>query len=95
MKLSVFVCCGCRIFIDQSYFDSLTAKMKVVVMANRDCDLQKIGPEVLLIYRPMHVFSVATILNGEKLQQDAYDERWHHDRFRVKGAKILQWMTVP
>lgn len=28
-------------FIDQSYFDSLTAKMKVVVMANRDCDLQK------------------------------------------------------
>lgn len=76
-------------FIDQSYFDSLTAKMKVVVMANRDCDLQKIGPEVLLIYRPMHVFSVATILNGEKLQQDAYDERWHHDRFRVKGAKIL------
>ena len=58
-------------------------------MANRDCDLQKIGPEVLLIYRPMHVFSVATILNGEKLQQDAYDERWHHDRFRVKGAKIL------
>lgn len=28
-------------------------------------------------------------MNGEKLQQDAYDERWHHDRFRVKGAKIL------
>lgn len=76
-------------FTDKSYFDGLTEKMKVVVMADRDCDLQKIGSKVQLIYRPMHVFSVATILNGEKLQQDAYDERWHHDRFRVKGAKIL------
>lgn len=76
-------------FSDKSYFDSLTGKMKVVVMANRDCDLQKIGSEVQLIYRPMHVFSIATVLNGEKLQQDAYDERWHHDRFLIKGARIL------
>lgn len=76
-------------FEEQSYFDSLTDKMKVVVMANRDCDLQKVGSEVQLIYRPIHVFSIATVLNGEKLQQDAYDERWHHDRFRIKGAKIL------
>lgn len=81
-------------FIDQSYFDSLTAKMKVVVMANRDCDLQKSDRKFCLsIARCM--YSRLQPFWMEKTSADAYDERWHHDRFRVKEPKFLQWMTVP
>lgn len=74
---------------NKEYFDRLSEQLKVVLMVNRDFDLKMVGRKIQLIYRPLHVFSVATVLNGERLQQDIYEERWHKDRFHVENAHIL------
>lgn len=74
---------------NKEYFDRLSEQLKVVLMVNRDFDLKMVGRKIQLIYRPLHVFSVATVLNGERLQQDIYEERWHKDRFQVENAHIL------
>ena len=74
---------------NKEYFDRLSEQLQVVLMVNRDFDLKMVGRKIQLIYRPLHVFSVATVLNGERLQQDIYEERWHKDRFQVENAHIL------
>ncbi len=73
---------------NKEYFDRLSEQLQVVLMVNRDFDLKMVGRKIQLIYRPLHVFSVATVLNGERLQQDIYEERWHKDRFQVENAHI-------
>jgi len=74
---------------DKEYFDSLNDMLKVVVMANRNFDMELLGEDIQIVYRPMHVFSIATILNGEELEQTAYDYRWNKNRFMIKGARVL------
>lgn len=74
---------------NKEYVDGLKDKLKVVIIVNRDFDTNLLGKNIQLIYRPLHVFSVATILNGEVLQQNAYEYRWNNNKFFVKGAKVL------
>ena len=73
----------------KDYFDGLKDKLKVVVMANRDFDTNLAGENVQLIYRPMQIFSIVTVLRGEVLYQSEFDYRWNRNHIFIEGAKVL------
>lgn len=74
---------------DPEYFNSLVDQLTVILIVDDFSNRILPGRGVRVIYKPFHVFAVATILNGERLATDDYLDRWINRRFVVKDAKIL------
>lgn len=74
---------------NKEYLDWKSESLTLVLVVDREFDANQIGKQVRLIYRPMHIFSVASVLNGEQYLHGAYEERWHQERFMVQGASVL------
>lgn len=71
---------------DREFFEKMSEELKVVLILDYDQKLQN-GSNMLCIYKPFTVLSIAAVLNGEK----AFKSEEHHSRYRftAPAAKIL------
>ncbi len=71
---------------DREFFEKMSEELKVVLILDYDQKLQN-GSNMLCIYKPFTVLSIAAVLNGEK----ALRSEEHHSRYRftAPAAKIL------
>ncbi|MDE6846877.1 MAG: response regulator [Lachnospiraceae bacterium] len=71
---------------DREFFEKMAQELKVVLILDYDQEIQS-GSNMLCIYKPFTVLSIAAVLNGEKVLQSEE----HHSRYRFTAptAKVL------
>lgn len=70
---------------DRNFFEKMAQELKVVLILGYDQEIQ--SSNMLRIYKPFTVLSIAAVLNGEKvLRSEEYHSRY---RFVAPTAKIL------
>lgn len=73
---------------ERSYFENLSQELKVILVLEREND-SSVGGELLRIYKPFYVLSVASVLNGENIIQSIDGSQYQHGRFIAPKASIL------
>lgn len=71
---------------DREFFEKMAQELKVVLILDYSQEMQS-GSNMLRIYKPFTVLSIAAVLNGEKVLQS--EERRNCYRFVAPTAKIL------
>ncbi|MBD5474899.1 MAG: response regulator [Lachnospiraceae bacterium] len=71
---------------DKAFFEKMAQELKVVLILDYDQEMQS-GSNMLRIYKPFTVLSIAAVLNGEKVLQS--DEQHSRYRFVAPTAKVL------
>ena len=71
---------------DREFFEKTSQELKVVLILDYDQEIQS-GSNMLRIYKPFTVLSIAAVLNGEKVLQS--EEQHSRYRFIAPTAKVL------
>lgn len=73
---------------DQSFFDELCAEKTVVLLLDYDQELQ-VPQNMLRIYKPFTVLSIAAVFNGQKILYGEDQQRGLHNKFIAPQARVL------
>lgn len=73
---------------DIAYFEVLSCETKVILVLEKKNETV-VGGNILRIYKPFCVLSVAAVLNGEEIVQGLDNSRYHKRRFVAPQANIL------
>lgn len=72
------------------FFHELSRELTVVVAVSRKKAMKRNAPaQMRFIYKPLHVFAVATVLNGDRMAGSVYGNPWRKDLFSARDAKVL------
>lgn len=73
---------------DRSFFDRLSAEKNVALLLNYDQELPKQG-NMLRIYKPFTVLSIAAVFNGQKVLSSEDQHMVLHNKFIAPQANVL------
>lgn len=73
---------------DRRFFDELCAEKTVVLLLDYDQELQ-VPENMLRIYKPFTVLSIAAVFNGQKVLYGEDQQRSLHNKFIAPQARIL------
>lgn len=73
---------------DRNFFEALAKETTVVLIMDYGQEIQP-GSNMLRIYKPFTVLSIAAVLNGQKMIQNGEQHMALHHRFVAPDAKIL------
>ncbi len=73
---------------NQSYFDDLAFKIKVIVVLDRPDEKLIDNPKILKIYKPFHILTIVSVVNvPESVSEEA--QAGFSEKFVTKGAHVL------
>ena len=73
---------------DQQYFEELSYRQKVILVHDREHQEYTPG-QMLYIYKPFYVLSVASLFNGERVIQSMDGSHYQNRRFIAPRASVL------
>lgn len=73
---------------DRAFFEALAKETTVVLILDYGQEIQP-GSNMLRIYKPFTVLSIAAVLNGQKMMQNGEQHFALHHRFVAPEAKVL------
>ncbi|NLL79783.1 MAG: response regulator [Clostridiales bacterium] len=73
---------------DQQYFEELSYRLKVILVHDREHEECVMG-EMLHIYKPFYVLSVAAVLNGDNIVQSMDGSHYQNRRIIAPQASVL------
>ena len=74
---------------DRKFFDELSMKLQLIVVVEQTDEQTIRNSNIRILYKPLYVLPVATILNGEKFVQGLDENSYHHEKFIAPEVKIL------